>query len=241
MELEQYIEYIKEAFSENGYGDLIDDNKAETFYKLSSLLIETNKVTNLTAITNEEDVIFKHFLDSATVCRHIPDGARIIDVGCGAGFPSLPIAIIRNDVEITSLDSTGKKINFVNSAADHLGLHNVTGICARAEDFVSKARESYDICTGRAVSRLNVLSEICIPFVKIGGSFVAMKSSKGEDEYTEAKNGIEKLGCKYSSSESIELITNGEPLHREIYVFKKEASTPKIYPRNYSQITKKPL
>lgn len=241
MNLEQYIECITDAFEQNGYGDLIDEDSAKKFYELSSLLIQTNKITNLTAITDEIEIIYKHFLDSATVCKNIPDNAELIDVGCGAGFPSLPIAILRKDVRITSLDSTGKKIDFVNKAADALELLNVRGVCSRAESYVSDHREEYDVCIGRAVSRLNILSEICIPFVKLGGSFIAMKASKGEEELKEASNGIKKLGCELSKLAKVEVKMPTENLERTILCFKKQSKTPIGYPRNYSQITKKPL
>lgn len=241
MTLEQYIKYIIEAFTANGYGELIDREKAEKFYALSNLLVETNKKTNLTAITDEVGIVYKHFLDSATVCKYIPIGAEVIDVGCGAGFPSLPVAILRSDVKITSLDSTGKKIDFVNLAANQLGLWNVQGVCARAESYVADHREKYDVCVGRAVSRLNVLAEICIPFVKIDGCFVSMKASKGEEELSEAKTGISKLGCEPAEQDKICISFPEENLERNIYCFKKISKTPKEYPRNYSQITKKPL
>ena len=237
----QYIEYIIEAFKSNGYGDLINEESAKKFFELSNLLVETNKITNLTAITDEKEIIFKHFLDSATVCRYIPADSMIIDVGCGAGFPSLPIAILRKDVRVTSLDSTGKKIDFVNEAARVLGMNNVVGVCGRAESYVADNREKFDLCVGRAVSRLNILSEICIPFVKIDGSFVAMKASKGEEEFTEAKNGITKLGCQLKQEDVVEIVSETEKLERRIYCFAKIKNTPKEYPRNYSQITKKPL
>ena len=153
----------------------------------------------------------------------------------------MPIAILRNDVKITSLDSTGKKIDFVNKAASELGLENVRGVCSRAESYVSDHRETFDVCVGRAVSRLNVLSEICIPFVKIGGSFVAMKASKGDEELQEAFNGIKKLGCALSKSFKVEIKTTTDNLERVILCFDKQSKTPSAYPRNYSQITKKPL
>lgn len=241
MECIEYKKYLLDIFEKNGCRDLLDDESACKFYKLSNLLVEANKVTNLTAITDEKEIMLKHFIDSSTVCKHIPQGARVIDVGCGAGFPSLPLAILRSDISVTSLDSTGKKINFVNQAAKDLGLGNLNGICGRAEDYVKNCRETFDVCTGRAVSRMNVLSEICIPFVKVDGLFVAMKSSKGEEEYAEAKNGIVKLGCEFEAREQLTLFDCKEQLSREIYVFRKVKRTPVEYPRNYSQIMKKPL
>ena len=205
------------------------------------MLIEANKITNLTAITEEKDVILKHFVDSATVCSFFDVNASVIDVGCGAGFPSLPLAILRPDLNITSIDSTGKKINFVNATAEKLGLENVTAICTRAEDFVKDNRESFDACTSRAVARLNVLIELCVPFIKIGGKFVAMKSGKGEEELDEAYRGIRVLGCEISEKKDCLLTLEQERIQREIFIFKKEAETSAAYPRNYSQITKKPL
>ena len=230
-----------ESFNQNNLGHLIDDEKASKIYDLYIALIETNKITNLTAITEEKDAILKHFIDSATVCDHIPAGATALDVGCGAGFPSLPLAILRPDVQITSIDSTGKKINFVNSAATKLGLTNIKAICTRAEDFAKANRESFDICTSRAVARLNILAELCIPFVKIGGHFVAMKSGKGIEEHAEAIKGITTLGCKFVDKQELNLFVEESSISREIYIYGKEKTTPAIYPRNYSQITKKPL
>ncbi len=241
MNRTEYVEYIIEAFSENGYGHLIDENKAERLGELVELLLETNRTTNLTAITDKKDVVLKHLLDCATVCDLIEDGARIIDVGCGAGFPSLPIAILRSDVDVTALDSTGKKINFVNLAARELCLKNIRGVCGRAEDFVKENRDSFDLCVSRAVARLNVLDELCAPFVKIGGAFVAMKSERGAEEYAEAKKGIERLGCKLSSVTEVCLSLSGNEINRELYVFEKVKQTPHELPRNYSQIIKKPL
>ena len=241
MEFNDYKSTIIGLFESNGYGDLLDDIKIERLHRLSNLLVETNKVTNLTAITDEKAIMLKHFLDSATVCKHIPLNSKVIDVGCGAGFPSLPLAILRSDVNVTSLDSTGKKIDFVNKVARELELNNVEGVCGRAESFIENRRESYDVCTGRAVSRLNVLSEICIPFIKTGGAFVAMKSSKGEEEYSEAKSAIGRLGSEFSLKENITLASPEESLSREIYIFIKNRKTPLEFPRNYSQIIKKPL
>ena len=241
MDRTNYIEYIITAFRQNDLGHLIDQEKAAKIYELYITLIETNKITNLTAITEEKDAILKHFIDSATVCDHIPVGATVLDVGCGAGFPSLPLAILRPDVRLTSIDSTGKKINFVNSTAVKLGLTNIEAVCVRAEDFAKTNRESFDVCTSRAVARLNVLAELCIPFIKIGGCFVAMKSDKGNEEHTEALKGIDTLGCRFNSKSELNLCVESISISREIYVYKKEKITPSIYPRNYSQITKKPL
>ena len=241
MDKQQYISTLLTAFKENGLGDLLTSESAEKLYNFSNLLVETNKITNLTAITDEKGIILKHFIDCASIARYIPNKARIIDVGCGAGFPSLPLAIIRPDVSVTSLDSTGKKIDFVNKTATELGLNNLVAVCARAEEFATSNRESFDICTSRAVARLNVLSELCLPLVKIDGSFVAMKSNKGAEEYAEASNGIKKLGAELIFSEEASFTLDEESITRETYIFKKVSKTPKEFPRKYAQILKKPL
>lgn len=241
MDKNDFTELLNKIFEQNGLSDLLNEEKSEKFYKLSSILIETNKLFNLTAITDEKGIILKHFADSVTIARLIPEHSTLIDVGCGAGFPSLPIAIIRNDVKITSLDSTAKKINFINSTAKELELDNIVAITARAEDFAKANREKFDVSTSRAVARLNILDELCLPLTKKDGLFIAMKSSRGEEEYNEAKNGISKLGANLLQISSITLNNDDESLDREIYVFKKCSATPVQYPRNYSQICKKPL
>lgn len=238
---EEYHNILKKAFENNGLSELLSEDKAEKLYRLSHLLIETNKVVNLTAITDEKGIILKHFLDCATICDHIPQNATVIDIGCGAGFPTLPLAILREDLLITALDSTGKKISFVKAACEELSLTNVTPICARAEDYVTDNREKFDVCTSRAVARLNVLSELCMPFVKVGGSFLAMKAGKGNEEHAEATKGIGILGGVYANSNSYKLSFDGEEIEREIYTYSKSKKTPPQYPRKYAQILKKPL
>ena len=241
MDKTQYISMLLSAFESNGISDFITAESAEKLYLFSNLLVETNKITNLTAITDEKGIILKHFVDCASISRYVPANSRLIDVGCGAGFPSLPLAIIRPDITVVSLDSTGKKIDFVNRAAANLELDNITAVCARAEEFVTENREMFDVCTSRAVARLNILSELCLPLVKVGGLFIAMKSNKGAEEYAEAQNGIKKLGAtlKFSKEENFSL--ESDSITRETYVFEKEKPTPKEFPRKYAQILKKPL
>ncbi len=241
MDHDVFIKKLCSAFEENGMGALLKESSSERLYKLACLLVQTNKMFNLTAITDDNGIILKHFVDSATISRYIPVNSSLIDVGCGAGFPSLPISILREDVRVVSVDSTKKKIDFIDHASKLLEITNVYPKCARAEDFAKEARESFDIATSRAVARLNILDELCIPFVKLGGMFIAMKSSKGDEEYKEAKKGIEILGAEFSSKESAALSFAEEKIEREIFVFKKTKNTSPAYPRNYSQITKKPL
>lgn len=241
MTFREYYNLAINAFSENNIGHLITEEKVEKLYKLSSLLVETNKYVNLTAITDEKEILLKHFVDSAAVSDLISVGANVIDIGCGAGFPSLPLAILRDDLNIVSLDSTGKKIDFVRSAAEALGLSNISAVCGRAEEYVSDNREKYDVSISRAVARLNVLAEISLPLVKVGGKFIAMKSNKGQEELDEADNGIKILGSKLETEKDDCLKLEDDEIARKTFVFKKIGKTPAIYPRKYAQIQKKPL
>lgn len=236
-----FSEKIKRAFEHNGYSSLLTDSSIGKFFNLAELLVEASKITNLTAITDEDGIILKHFLDCATISKPIPKNSKVIDVGCGGGFPSLPIAIIREDISVLSLDSTGKKIDFVNSAIKELGLKNSRAICARAEDYAKQAREEFDCCVSRAVARLNVLDELCLPFIKIGGVFIAMKSEKAKEELTEAESGIIKLGGRIISTEKQALSFGGNTASRETIIISKISETPEQYPRKYAQILKKPL
>lgn len=241
MDKTQYISMLLSAFESNGISDLITAESVEKLYLFSNLLVETNKITNLTAITDEKGIILKHFVDCASISRYVPANSRLIDVGCGAGFPSLPLAIIRPDITVVSLDSTGKKIDFINRVVANLELDNITAVCARAEEFVTENREMFDVCTSRAVARLNILSELCLPLVKVGGLFIAMKSNKGAEEYAEAQNGIKKLGATLKFSKEESFFLESDSITRETYVFEKEKPTPKEFPRKYAQILKKPL
>ena len=238
----EYVEFIFKAFKANGLIEMLDNEKAEKFFELYSFLVEYNKTTNLTAITEEKEVILKHFIDCAAITPYIEPNASVIDVGCGAGFPSLPIAIVRPDISVVSLDSTGKKIDFVNQAIKHLSLSRSTAICARAEEYAKDHRELFDVCTSRAVARLNILAELCLPLVNVGGSFIAMKSGKGAEELSEADGCISKLGGAKSPTVSSALYVDGcEKIDREIQIIKKVKPTANQYPRKYAQILKKPL
>ena len=219
----------------------MDEEKARKLYGFANLLIETNKQMNLTAITDTEGIIFKHFADSAKLCDYISDSKTVIDVGCGAGFPSLVLAILRPDLDITALDSTAKKTVFITNCAKKLNISNIKTVAARAEEFAQTNRESFDFATSRAVARLNILCELCIPLIKVGGSFVPLKASKAHEEINEAKNGIKALGASLRKSNEYNLTSNGESLERCIFEIKKNAPTDKKYPRMYSQILKKPL
>ena len=244
MDKINFISLLHKAFKENNLSNLLTDETAENLYKFADLLVETNKITNLTAITDDKGIILKHFIDCASISEHVDSGARLIDVGCGAGFPSIPLAIIRPDLTITALDSTGKKIDFVRNTAKALGLDNINAVCARAEEYVATEgmRESFDHATARAVSRLNLLSELAMPFVKIGGSFVALKAKDGEAELKEAENGIKLFGGKLDVFEKCTLIEcDGYESQRAVIVIKKFSPTPEKFPRAYAKIAKKPM
>ena len=239
----EFKERLERVFAENSLSEYLDDGRARLFYDFTDILLTTNESMNLTAVKDDDGVILKHLADSLIVARHIPNGASVIDVGCGAGFPTFPLAIARPDLKITSLDSTEKKINFVRSTAKRLGLINITAISGRAEDLAkTELRESFDVATARAVAALPVLTELCIPFIKVGGKFAAMKAIKADTEIadTERSGLFGTLGGERSPKVTEYTLTDGksEPLSRAVVEVKKLTNTPLKYPRNYSQIVK---
>ena len=242
MQKNEYIDILKQIFAINGLGEP-SDGVCESFYSLGEHLSTANKIHNLTAIKDDEEVIVKHFADSLLISESIPEKASLIDVGCGPGFPSLPIAIYRPDLKILGIDSTAKKINYVNETARSLGLSNIEALSTRAEELSHQdARESFDVATARAVASLPVLCELCLPFVKVGGLFVAMKAQSADEELEASKNAIEKCGGKLIETKRHELChRSGLKEARNIIIIKKVKQTPDIYPRLYSKITKKPL
>ena len=179
------------------------------------------------------------------MAEYIDEGKSVLDVGCGAGFPSLPLAIARPDLQITAIDSTDKRIVYVRECARRLGLQNLTAKTARAEDAAATdMRGKYDYATARAVARLNILAEYCIPFLRVGGVFLPMKAKSGAEEMIEAKNAFATLHAKVLFSKEFFLAdtkNEGEPQTRLIAGIEKCAPTEKIYPRNNAQIKKKPL
>ncbi len=219
--------------------ELITDEACDKLNFLYERLIQTNANINITAITDPYGVSIRHFADSITLCRKLPLFADVVDVGCGGGFPCLPLAIVRSDLCFLALDSTSKKLGFVEEAAKELSL-NITTLSARAEDAsrLEKYREKYDVAVSRAVARLNILSELCIPFVKPGGIFIAMKGSGAEVEMLEAKSGIEKAGGKI---ETVERFVLGDAGERALIICRKTKATPDNLPRPFAKIKKKPL
>lgn len=237
-----YNNILINIFEKNSLSEYIPC--ADIFEKLYNALIETNKLYNLTAVTEPEKVCALHFADSLMALKYIENGVRMLDIGCGAGFPSLPIAIARPDVRVLAMDSTAKKIDFALSfaKAPDINLSNFSAIAGRAEELAkAQMRESFDLVTARAVARLNVLCELAMPFVKTGGKFLAMKGSSGKEELYEAEKAITALGGKLISFEERELHCIDGTQKRTFILIEKVISTPEIYPRQYARIIKKPL
>lgn len=215
-------------------------NEEDAFRKYYEFIISENKKYNLTRIINEKEVIIKHFYDSLTLLETglFNDGISVCDIGSGAGFPGIPLAVIKPNLNFLLVESQGKKANFLKEAVKLLKLKNVKVINARAEDFANKNKGTFDIVTARAVAPLNILNELSMPLVKIGGAFLAMKGDNYEQELTLAKNGIITLGGKLQKILNINL-----PLQlgkRTIIIIKKEKKVIG-YPRPYNQIKKNPL
>lgn len=231
-----------------GLSDIAGSDAAvHDFFRLAEMLLAFNAHTNVTAITDIPGLILSHFCDSLTVAAAgvIPEGARAADIGCGGGFPTLPLAIVRPDVTFTAIDSTQKKLRFVGSAAAELGLGNVNPLCVRAEEGAGdpELRGSFDFVTARAVSALPMLAELCLPYLKVGGTFCAMKGPRGEEELADSANALRLLGGRTERVEKItlSLSDSSEPLERMLIIIKKTASTPDKYPRSYGKIKSRPL
>lgn len=222
-------------------GISINDEQLSRFDLLSELLVEQNKTMNLTAITDPDGIAVKHFADSISVisAADIPQGARILDVGTGAGFPGIPLLIMRPDIDLTMIDSTAKKLKYVENTVNELGLIATT-LHTRAEEAgqSKEYRERFDFVCSRAVAALNVLCEYCLPFVKQNGLFIAMKGAKAQEEIDAAKSAIKTLGGKIVAEKSFTLSDGGE---RTLVVIKKISQVPPKYPRPSAQIAKKPL
>lgn len=222
---------------------MLTEEQANQFQQYYELLIEWNNVMNLTAITEYEEVIWKHFYDSLSIIKiiDINDINSVIDIGTGAGFPGIPLKIIFPHLRITLLDSLNKRINFLNEVIDRLGLSNIEALHTRAEDLAQKNdyREKFDLCVSRAVANLTTLSEICIPFIKNGGCFISYKSGKVEEEILDAKKAIHILGATIIDKYDFEM--EYDQIFRSFVKISKISATPKKYPRKAGIPNKEPL
>ncbi len=241
ISFESFNLLINNAFSTHPEVIPPDDVQKNKLFRLAELLLSENEKYNLTAIRTLEGVMSKHIFDSICVESYIPRNATVIDVGAGAGFPTLPLAIMRPDISITPLDSTDKKIEFIKKAAEALELQNVHPVSARAEELANDPayREGFDIVIARSVAALPILSELCLPFVKLGGRFLSMKSASAAEEIPDSLRGVGKLGG--GEIEVKNLYIDDSENQRCLFIVDKIAKTPKELPRRYAQIKKKPL
>ena len=249
------MEYLKSVFEKHGFA--LTDRQAQQFRQYYDMLVEKNKVMNLTAITEYREVVVKHFLDSVYLGKYadLSGSISVIDVGTGAGFPGIPLKIMYPEMKMVLLDSLNKRIRFLQDVINELALDQVEAVHGRAEEVARKAdyREQFDYCVSRAVANLNSLSEICLPFVKIGGSFISYKSMKGMEELEQAKKAICLLGgnCMEGSCAAAENSVERfileeesaqvETMERNFIRINKIKATPRKYPRKPGTPFKEPL
>jgi len=228
--------------SAKSFGLALSDEQMEQFQAYWELLVERNKQMNLTAITEQAEVETRHFLDSLALFQ-VADlkGKRLIDIGTGAGFPGVPLKIAEPSLELTLLDSLAKRVDFLTEVCEKLELESVRCLHARAEEWVAEdgVRESYDYATSRAVARLDILAELALPYVKVGGAFLAMKTAHAEKEIEEARGAVEQLGG--AMKEAYDYTLPGTEAAHRIVVIHKIAETPMQYPRRFARIQKQAL
>ena len=230
---------LYECLEKNGLSLYLTDEKLNKLDVLCRLLLSYNEKVNLTAVTELSDVYAKHIADSAALLPYLTGKKNLLDVGCGGGFPSLPTAIL-SDISVTALDSTKKKLDFISYAKTELDIKNINTICGRAEELCAGSlRQSFDAVTARAVASLPVLCELCIPYVKVGGVFLAMKTD--DKELDLAHKAAVTLGASHIKTVKYKLICEDEEAERCIMIFQKTKNTDIKYPRRYSLIKSKPL
>ncbi len=221
----------------------LSDKQIEQFIKYYELLIEWNSFMNLTAITEFEEVVTKHFIDSLSLVKavELKQENSLIDVGTGAGFPGIPLKIVFPNLKVTLLDSLNKRVKFLNEVIDVLELEDIGAVHGRAEDAARSAdlREKFDFCVSRAVANLSTLSEYCIPFVKVGGMFISYKSEKAAEEKGDAKKAVSALGGEFFKQ--VEFILPDSDIYRNLFMIEKKKTTPKKYPRKAGLPSKEPI
>ena len=234
--MDQMLDTLKAGLPQLGLE--LSDGICKQLCDFGRAMVKQNEVMNLTGITEDAPVAKLHLLDSLTVlaCADLK-GKRIIDVGCGAGFPGVPVAIACPEAKVTLLDSLAKRMNWLETAVPQLGVKNAEFLTARAEEAVAARRESYDYATSRAVARLNILLELTAPYVKVGGAVLAMKGAAAREELEEAKSAISKLGLKI---EAVREFPVDGAMHAVI-VLRKVSATPAKYPRRFAKIKQNPL
>lgn len=240
MENRGFIELLESL------GLVLNETQLEQFHKYYEMLIERNKVMNLTAITEYDEVVVKHFIDSLSLVKvmdvkKLEEGLSIIDVGTGAGFPGIPLKIVFSHIKVTLLDSLNKRVGFLNDVIQELGLSEIKAVHGRAEDFGKNGeyREQFDLCVSRAVAKLSSLSEYCLPFVKVKGYFIPFKAGNIEEELKEGKKAIHVLGGTFIKTESFTLPESD--IERTLLVIEKKEKTPKTYPRSAGKPAKEPI
>lgn len=217
----------------------LEENQIEKFYNYMNLLLEWNEKINLTAITEPNEVILKHFIDSITILKYIENNMKVVDVGTGAGFPGIPLNIVNNNANYTLVDSLNKRINFLNEVIEKVALKNINAVHSRIEDFAKNNKETFDIATSRAVASLNILLEYLLPLVKLGEICICMKGSNAKEEIESASKALEILGGKIEKVQEITLPESD--IVRNIIIVKKIKSTPNKYPRKAGMATKEPI
>lgn len=237
--MKEKISYMSDKFEQAGFA--FSDLQKRQFYTFYNMLIDKNKVMNLTGITEFTEVVEKHFLDSIYL-NHVTDldqPVKIIDLGTGAGFPGIPLKIAFPEIEVTLVDSLNKRIHFIEEVIEELGLTSIYAVHARAEELArnSEYREKFDLCVSRAVANLSTLEEYCLPFVHIGGKFISYKSGEIEEEVQESKKACFLLGGKLKEVYKFDL----EESKRSFVVVEKVKTTPKTYPRKAGTPSKMPL
>lgn len=241
----KFSDYPESKEFEDGVKELgitLTELQYQQFMDYYELLIERNKVMNLTAITDLKEVIMKHFIDSLAMVKAIkPDSEKLIDIGTGAGFPGIPLKIAFPDLSIVLLDSLKKRLTFLDEVINQLGLAGIRTLHGRAEDYGREGsyREQFDLCVSRAVARLSSLSEYCLPYVKIGGCFISYKSGNIEEELTSSERAIKLLGAELK--EVVEYQLPNTDIQRTLIVLEKKAATPRSYPRTAGKPSKDPL